>query len=112
VTTRTPGRAEEPSRRPVAPYPTPWANSERTASGPLFQTCSWGPIGAQTSDNETGGKRLEIHDATRISRSQATPRHSPRPPPEHREVWGTRGPGFESGRPDYEEVAAKTHVLA
>ena len=27
-------------------------------------------------------------------------------------VWGTRGPEFESRRPDYEEVAAKTDVLA
>jgi hypothetical protein len=112
VTTRTPGRAEEPSRRPVAPYPTPWANSERTASGPLFQTCSWGPIGAQTSENEAWRKRLEIHDATGFPVAKPLPATRPDPPPEHREVWGTRGPGFESGRPDYEEVAAKTHVLA
>ena len=27
-------------------------------------------------------------------------------------VWGTRGPEFESRRPDYEEVAGKTDVLA
>jgi hypothetical protein len=27
-------------------------------------------------------------------------------------VWGTGGPGFKSRRPDYEEVAGKTDVLA